>query len=293
MPNSATNNKPNIMSNNTSGPRVPAAPQREARAALGTLWLASFAALLPACAHSNSRNRLADDISLQAFQPARQVLSSQDTQRADDPPSLTSLDRSAWEPVTLAIPVDATHHRPTYRFLAPIGPRQLRRQRGEYPTAASALDLDGGPASSRQRFYESILEPIHASLELARLPLAMAIHQPWRRAWSPMGSYDRARNLGERPETMDDLHDTNIPRRMSPAYEDESLFIPNDPTRENDNSNRPPSQADPTTDPSSPAPSESTSPGDPDAPATIPQSTPAEPAPTRPAPSNPDGGSRR
>lgn len=33
------------------------------------------------------------------------------------------------------------------------------------------------------------------------------------------------------PETMEDLHDTNIPHRMTPAYEEESLFVPGDPAR--------------------------------------------------------------
>lgn len=224
------------------------AASRRAPLAAGSLALAGLAVVLPACAESNSRNRIGDDVTLQAFQPASHVMSSEDTQRADDPPSLASLDRSAWEPTVYALPVDGTHHRPTYRFLAPIGPRQLRRQRGEYPTTMSALELDGGSTWSRDRFFESILEPIHASLELARMPFAMAIYQPWRMTWSPMGSYDRVRNIGERPETMDDLHDTNIPHRMTPAYEDEAKFVPGDPTREDDNSNRPPAQTEPAPD---------------------------------------------
>lgn len=259
-----TNAESNQAESSKAPPSTPT-ESRRAQLAAGSLALAGLAVVLPACAESNSRNRLGDDVTLQAFRPASQVLSSEDTQRADDPPSLTSLDRSAWEPVAYSLPVDATHHRPTYRFLAPIGPRQLRRQRGEYPTTMSALELDGGSTWSRDRFFESILEPIHSSLELVRMPFAMAIYQPWRMTWSPMGSYDRVRNLGERPETMDDLHDTNIPHRMTPAYEDESLFVPGDPTREDDNSNRPPAQAEPATDPVAPATApEQTSPAKPE-----------------------------
>ncbi|MCC6230464.1 MAG: hypothetical protein IT432_14720 [Phycisphaerales bacterium] len=264
----AESNKPKTIKASTCAP----ANSLHAAIAAGSHLLACVGVGLPGCAESNSRNRIGDDVTLQAFQPASQVLSSEDTQRADDPPSLTSLDRSAWEPTVYALPVDATHHRPTYRFLAPIGPRQLRRQRGEYPTTMSALELDGGSTWSRDRFFESILEPVHASLELVRMPFAMAIYQPWRRAWSPMGTYDRAPNRGERPETMEDLHDTNIPHRMTPAYEEESLFVPGDPAHEDDNSNRPPVQTEPAT-------------------GAAPPSTPPDSAPAESSPAKPDGSS--
>lgn len=209
--------------------------------------LGALGALIPACAESNSRNRIGDDVTIRTFQPASQVLSSEDTQRADDPPSLTSLDRSGWEPAVYSLPVDGTQHRPTYRVQFPNGPSTLKRQRGEYPTTSSALELDGGSTWSSDRFFESILEPIHASLELVRMPFAMAIYQPWRKAWSPMGSYERLRNRGERPETMDSTRDVNIPHRMTPAYEEESIFTPGNPASEDDNSNRPPAQAEPAT----------------------------------------------
>lgn len=257
----------------SKAPSITPTESRRAPIAAGSLALACAAALLPACAESNSRNRLGDDVTLQAFRPASQVLSSEDTQRADDPPSLTSLDRSAWEPSVYSLPVDATQHRPTYRVQFPNGPSTLKRQRGEYPTTSSALELDGGSTWSRDRFFESILEPIHASLELARMPFAMAIYQPWRQAWSPMGSYERVRNRGERPETMDETRDVNIPHRMTPAYEDESLFVPGDPAHEDDNSNRPPAHAQPATD--------ATTPASPDA-ASPPANAPAESSPAKP-----------
>lgn len=196
--------------------------------------------ILPGCVESNSRNQIGDDVTLSAFQPAKQVVSSEDTQRTDDPASLTSLDRSAWEPVVFALPVDGVRHRPEYRFLAGNGTDTLRRQRGEYPTAASALELDGGARASHQRFFESITEPIHAGLELVRLPFIFALQSPWSETWSPLGSYDRVKNHGERPETMANLRDPNMPRAMTPAYEDDSLFVPGDPAREGDNSNKPP-----------------------------------------------------
>lgn len=238
--------------------------------------LGALVALIPACAESNSRNRIGDDVTIRTFQPASQVLSSEDTQRADDPPSLTSLDRSGWEPTVYSLPVDGTQHRPTYRVQFPNGPSTLKRQRGEYPTTSSALELDGGSTWSSDRFFESILEPIHASLELVRMPFAMVIYQPWRKAWSPMGSHERVRNRGERPETMDTTRDVNIPHRMTPAYEDESIFTPGNPASEDDNSNRPTQTSEPI------------------------QSEPAQPAtdagapaaPAAPTPAKSDGSSR-
>ncbi len=271
----------------TSSSHSPSAPTRTT-AAIGiasVISFGAFVALIPGCAQSNSRNRLGEAVTIQAFQPASRVLSSEDTQRADDPPSLTSLDRSGWEQAVYSIPVDATHHRPTYRTNFPSGPSKLKRQRGEYPTTASALELDAGSTWSGDRFFEGILEPIHASLELVRMPFAMAIYQPWRRAWSPMGSYERVRNRGERPETMDDLRDVNIPRRMTPAYEEESIFTPGDPAREDDNSNRPPPTNEPT--PTEPAPHQPTT----AEPATG-EGTQTPPALAAPTPAKPDGSSR-
>ena len=243
--------------------------------------LGALVALIPACAESNSRNRIGDDVTLRTFQPASQVLSSEDTQRADDPPSLTSLDRSGWEPAVYSLPVDGTQHRPTYRVQFPNGPSTLKRQRGEYPTTSSALELDGGSTWSSDRFFESILEPIHASLELVRMPFAMVIYQPWRKAWSPMGSYERVRNRGERPETMDTTRDVNIPHRMTPAYEDESIFTPGNPASEDDNSNRPPAQAEPATGAANTASPDAT-----------PPSAPPTTAPSQIAPAKPEGSSR-
>lgn len=269
----------------TSSSHSPNASTRNTAASsiASVISLGALVTLIPACAESNSRNRLGDSVTIQAFQPASRVLSSEDTQRADDPPSLTSLDRSAWEPTVYSIPVDATHHRPNYRTNFQSGPNKLKRQRAEYPTTASALELDAGSTWSGDRFFESILEPIHASLELVAMPVAMAIHQPWRMAWSPTGSYERVRNRGERPETMDDLRDVNIPRRMTPAYEDEAIFVPGDPASEDDNSNRPPPTSAPIQ--SEPAPAQQPTPqtaSDDGAPA----------APAAPTPAKPDGGSR-
>jgi hypothetical protein len=213
----------------------------------GILALAACASLLPGCVESNSRNRIGEDLALPAFQPGTRVLSSEDVQRADDTASLTSLDRSGWEPVAIAVPVDGVRHRPEYRFLAPIGARDLRRQRREYPTAISALDLDGGSSSSQARFFESILTPIHASIELVRLPFVMIMDRPWQETWSPLGpeSYERVKNRGERPETMGNRRGDSIPGQVAPAYEDESRFMPAAQAGNDDTSEHLPGTEDP------------------------------------------------
>lgn len=204
----------------------------------GIFALAACVCSLSGCVESNSRNRVGDDITLPAFQPGSRVLSSEDAQRADDTASLTSLDRSGWEPVAITVPVDGVRHRPEYRFFAPVGPSDLGRQRGEYPTAISALDLDGGRPSSRARFFESILTPIHASIELVRLPFVMIMNRPWQETWSPLGpeSHERVRYGGERPETMGHQRGTSIPSQVAPAYEEESRFTPAAPAGNDGNS---------------------------------------------------------
>lgn len=87
-------------------------------------------------------------------------------------PSITSVDRAEWQPVSAVIPVDQTAHRALYTRLQPRYARATARQRGEYPTPESAFDL-GGDAG--QQAWEALAGPARAGVDVALLLPRMAI----------------------------------------------------------------------------------------------------------------------
>lgn len=103
--------------------------------------------------------------------------------------SITSLDRSAWPTTTITLPVDGTAHRPTYQRNVIIATRTAR-QRGEYPTAESALELTAG--SSDAQTAEAALQHARAVGDLVLLPLRIVGQPPWATRWSPDQGYARA-----------------------------------------------------------------------------------------------------
>lgn len=166
-------------------------------------------ALLPACVDSNSRTTIGETVVLPAMEPSPPV----PAQYSQDAPSTAHLDRGTWQPTIFLVPVDGTHHRPTYAdplFLTDA----TRRQRGEFPTIESALDLDGsefGPEASQERFSEGVLVPARAFLDAVAMPVRLVGEpQTWELV-SPKFDYQRrpdralfmppARPSAERPET--------------------------------------------------------------------------------------------
>ncbi len=147
------------------------------------------AGLLSACVDSNSRTTIGQTITLPALEPSRPI----PEEYPQDGPSLAGLDRSNWGAMTFLVPVDGTHHRPTYAdalFLTDV----TRRQRGEYPTIESALDLDGseqGTTASHQRFAEGFIVPARAMLDAVTIPVRLIGEpQTWEMV-SPRDSYER------------------------------------------------------------------------------------------------------
>jgi len=153
------------------------------------LAAAGASALLAGCVDSNSRATVGESIVLPAMQPSAPI----PDEYPQDGSSLTGLDRSNWTAMTFLVPVDGTHHRPTYAdafFIADV----TRRQRGEYPTLESALDLDGskyGDCASQQRFAEGFLVPARAMLDAVAMPVRLVGEpQTWEYV-SPKISYER------------------------------------------------------------------------------------------------------
>jgi hypothetical protein len=107
----------------------------------------------------------------------------------DDGPSLVSLDRRNWAPMVVVSPVDGVAAHRSYAnegFIA----RATARQRGDHPTALSALDLSG--TTRTEQWAESWLNPGIAFLDFALLVPRMVKHQPWDEAYTFPSQYWRA-----------------------------------------------------------------------------------------------------
>jgi len=97
---------------------------------------------------------------------------------SDDAPSLQGLSREGWAWSAVVVPVDGTDHRRTYsRHVARA--RALARNRGEYPTAESALEIGGKDGPKKQRLVgEAILSPAFALVNGLMIPVNWAVRRP-------------------------------------------------------------------------------------------------------------------
>jgi hypothetical protein len=148
---------------------------RFATLGLAALSAAALVVLSGGCVESNSRAVLGDDVPIEVFSAVGDAQGSPGRKIVHDKPSLKGLDRSDWPLKQLAVPVDGTRHRNTYRSAVNLTD-QTRRQRGEYPTMLSVLNGNGSADSSEardQRIAEAALAPAHALLEAFLLPFRL------------------------------------------------------------------------------------------------------------------------
>ena len=158
-----------------------------ARAA--TLAIATLAAALSGCVDTNSRTVLGENQEIASFEPWKGLPAEYPV----DGVSVLGVDRANWAPSVFMVPVDGTYHRPTYAdglFLTNV----TRRQRGEYPTLESAMDMDGsefGDTADCQRFEEGFLVPLRALAEGIAIPVRLIGEpQTWEYV-SPRHNYER------------------------------------------------------------------------------------------------------
>ncbi len=122
-----------------------------------------------------------------------------DTDARSDRPSLaragSRLNRGAWEPVPFVVPVDGIDALPTYsrhtRFTA-----STARQRGDYPTPISALELSGDSLVDRRD--EALFAPIDSFAQALFIVPRFFFVQPWedvrhepQRYWMAPGTTQR------------------------------------------------------------------------------------------------------
>lgn len=93
----------------------------------------------------------------------------------------TRLDRGDWTPVEFRVPVDGTVHGPLWKTPTRFDDDQ-RRAHGLFPTAESALELNGDRWDDRVR---SLMDPAVAVLDLALLPVRAVMHPAWTKTQGP------------------------------------------------------------------------------------------------------------
>jgi hypothetical protein len=113
--------------------------------------------------------------------------------------SVVSLDRSNWAQMRFAVPLDAVEHQPTYTQ-QPYLLCETARQRGEYPSVATALDTSTTNTLDEQAL-EMVVAPLSGLFDIvmfAPRAIAGAVGgdewggHPWEVVASPLAPYERA-----------------------------------------------------------------------------------------------------
>jgi hypothetical protein len=149
----------------------------------------SLTSLAGCISPQNDRITMGRSVRLEAFAPSTVPAADASTPAlTEQTPTLTGIDRSNWAPTVIAQPVDGTAHNPVYAQHVHYADKTAR-QRREYPTALSALELAGGSEGDQQ--LEALVNPLWAAAEPWIIPIEMIIQAPWATRWSPDVSYDR------------------------------------------------------------------------------------------------------
>lgn len=107
-------------------------------------------------------------------------------------PSLDQgFDRSQWESVTVELPAKMVDTRPAYWEPLTIKSGDPSRSSGNYPIAATALDLAQDTGDLRAQAAEIVLDPFYQLMWMFAIPVRAGItEQPWHLKHGPRRSYD-------------------------------------------------------------------------------------------------------
>lgn len=169
-----------------------------------TLALLAAVGCLSGCVDNrNQRLYIGQDGSLASIPPeVAEPTLDQDGNPADpelptsDETTLTGLSRDHFEPTVYRVPIDGTAHE-LHGIDRLAWPSETARQRGEFPTATSALETGGNP-STRDQVLEAAAQPFIAAggvlFHTVALvyPEFLAAHFISGTRSSPSGLYERA-----------------------------------------------------------------------------------------------------
>jgi hypothetical protein len=151
---------------------------------------AAMLALLGGCvAQQNDRLTIGRSVRLEAFYPPEPTPAEEGAAvLAAQTPTLVRVWRDNWERTTILSPVDGTAHQPTYAKKLHLTDSSAR-QRREYPTESTALQLTEGSEQDQQQ--EAISNALYAAADVILLIPRMVIDPPWAIRWSPDVAYQR------------------------------------------------------------------------------------------------------
>lgn len=157
-------------------------------------------AMLAGCVMpANDRLAIGEGLEVEAIGPRPTVAAPTAASQVGSP-SLTGISRDHWAPLQYHVPVDGTVHTRTYAKRT-FWADKTARQRGEHPTALSALDMING--SEDQQGLEALDNQFRAVTDLVLLIPRMAIWLPWVEKRSPDEAYRRY-SRPERPALQPD-----------------------------------------------------------------------------------------
>ncbi len=162
------------------------------------------------CVSYNERSTIGDG--RDAFHPeALTETTRPDTQLQDDPPSTVTLERDSWGTQRIVVPVDGVAHLPRWATNSGTN-RETARQRGDFPTALSALELTG--SDNRAQFHDYAMSPVNAAKDFFMLFIAWYDDPVWTEHRGTSYTYWRAPTFTARPVKP-------VPTRTLPPRQEE------------------------------------------------------------------------
>ncbi|MDX2146840.1 MAG: hypothetical protein SFZ23_04900 [Planctomycetota bacterium] len=164
---------------------------------------------LPGCVKENHRLSIGrDEVHLEALEPeaAQATMPLELSQTPSEPLSIAprGLERREWTGLAVNVPQDLTRHRPTYARRFFRLPQETARQRGEYPTPETALELEGEREGERM-LDALVFQPLNVAGDTILLVPRMVWFAPWKERGSvresPRWGYERWVEE-ENPETV-------------------------------------------------------------------------------------------
>lgn len=220
------------------------------------------ALVLAGCQGVNLSPNPGPGVQLDTLRPTADFYARVDRPIENSSPSLLGNSRENWASMEFLVPVAGVEHKPLYMGDKPRRTDSTARQRGEYPTQASATEGSDGRSTVRQT-YEALWAPLRATWDMVMFVPRMFVAPPWRTVSSPRDGY--ARGPHQTLKGNGGLRGSELGVTLMPLSGEVPVGPASDPG---------PVSASPNTEPAPVA-------GEAGAPVTVPNPAGAEPAPSR------------
>jgi hypothetical protein len=154
-------------------------------------------ALLAGCQGANLNPQPGPHIALDTLRPTADFYERVDKPLVQSNASIAGLSRDNWAPVAFSVPVSGVEHKPIYTDDKPQRTDSTARQRGEFPTQASAAQ-NSDDASLGDQAAEAALAPVRAGWDILWMVPKMIATPPGRTVSSPRVAYERSSHASGR-----------------------------------------------------------------------------------------------